>query len=150
MLRPISTSSASASSAPAPVHASAAAVLSTGETRAATIAATESVRAPQVSGNQTFRYNSFEFVYRQEIGRIVLVGQSPETGERVVQVPSEQALRAYERTAHVERQMERIQSTRASSAPELVSPQPAPQLAKALVAAVSGENHGSAVVSVSA
>jgi len=150
MLRPISTSSASASAAPGPVQASAAADLSTSETRAATIAATESVRAPQVSGNQTFRYNSFEFVYRQEIGRIVLVGQSPETGERVVQVPSEQALRAYARTAHVERQMDRIQSTRASSTPEPTTPQPAPQLAKALVAAVSGDNHGSAVVSVSA
>jgi hypothetical protein len=149
MLRPISTSSASASSAPAPVHASAAAVLSTGQTRAATIAAAEPVRASQVSGNQTFVYNSFEFVYRQEIGRIVLVGQSPETGERVVQVPSEQALRAYAHTAHVQRQMDRIQSKRASSTPEPTA-QPAPQLAKALVAAVSGENHGSAVVSVSA
>ncbi len=68
-----------------------------------------------------FRYNSFEFIYRQDIGRIVLIGQSPETGERVIQVPSEQVLRAYERTVRVERQMARIQagrSTAQSSAPQ--------------------------------
>lgn len=87
-----------------------------------------------------------------------MIGQSPETGERVIQVPSEQALQAYERTARVERQMDRIQGKRetaqrtseAQAAPQASAPQPAPQLAKALVAAVSGANHGSGVVSVSA
>jgi len=62
-------------------------------------------------------------------------------------VPSEQVLRAYERTVRVERQMQRMQNNR-STAPS--TPQPTPQLAKALVAAVSGENHGSGVVSLSA
>ena len=105
-----------------------------------------------------FRYNSFQFIYRQDIGRIVLIGQSPETGERVIQVPSEQVLRAYERTARVERQLARQQSDQSSSsapsgepAPSQPAPsQPAPQLAKALVAVVGGANQGSGVVSLSA
>lgn len=95
-----------------------------------------------------FRYNSFEFVYRQDIGRIVLIGQSPETGERVIQVPSEHALRAYERTVRAERQMARNQDRPAAA--QQATSAPAPQLAKALMAALSGDNHGSGVVSVSA
>jgi hypothetical protein len=155
MLRPISTSSASASSAPAPVHASAAAAFSANDARVTAVAAANSASAQQAgaaSAEQIFRYNSFEFIYRQDIGRIVLIGQSPETGERVVQVPSEQALRAYERTVRVERQLARIQNNQSSAQPSTPTPtpQPAPQLAKALVAAVSGDNHGSGVVSVSA
>ena len=102
-----------------------------------------------------FRYNSFQFIYRQDIGRIVLIGQSPETGERVIQVPSEQVLRAYERTARNERQVARQQGEQpsTSSSASSVEPsgsQPAPQLAKALVAAVGGANQGSGVVSLSA
>lgn len=104
-----------------------------------------------------FRYNSFQFIYRQDIGRIVLIGQSPETGERVIQVPSEQVLRAYERTARTERQMARQQGDQSSSSSSAAAPsvepagsQPAPQLAKALVAAVGGANQGSGVVSLSA
>jgi hypothetical protein len=125
----------------------------------AAVAAADSARAQQAGTNnaeQIFRFNGFEFVYRQDIGRIVLIGQSPETGERVIQVPSEQVLRAYEHTARVERQFARIQSSRASAQQEAsqgtpqATSQPAPQLAKALVAAVSGANHGSGVVSVSA
>ena len=160
MLRPVTTSSASASSAPLAVRAGAAATPSSQEAHAASVGAVQAPgpQAGAASADQTFRYNSFEFIYRQDIGRIVLVGQSPETGERVIQVPSEQALQAYERTVRVERQMARIQSNRETlqqaSAPQVApqpsAPRPAPQLAKALVAAVSGANHGSGVVSVSA
>ncbi len=155
MLRPITTSSASASSAPSTVQASAAANPSANGAQATTVAAAESARTQTgASGaEQMFRYNSFQFVYRQDIGRIVLIGQSPETGERVIQVPSEQVLRAYERTARNERQVARQQGDQASlSAPsaELAGSQPAPQLAKALAAAVGGANQGSGVVSLSA
>jgi len=149
MLRPVTTSSAAASSAPVAVHASAAADLSASEARATTVAAADFARGQQagaISAEQMLRYNSFQFIYRQDLGRIVLIGQSPETGERVVQVPSEQALRAYQRTVRVERE-QALNSTSQSPAP---ASQPAPQLAKALVAAVSGDNHGSGVVSVSA
>jgi hypothetical protein len=160
MLRPVTTSSASSSSAPLAVHAGAAATPSSQEGRAAAVAAagTPQAQGTVTNAHQTFRYNSFEFIYRQDIGRIVLIGQSPETGERVIQVPSEQALQAYERTARVERQMVRIQGKRETShqasAPHVATqpsaPQPAPQLARALVAAVGGTNNGSGVVSISA
>jgi hypothetical protein len=160
MLRPVTTSSASASSAPLAVHAGAAATPSSQQGHTAAVGSVEAARpqAGAANNDQTFRYNSFEFIYRQDIGRIVLVGQSPETGERVIQVPSEQALQAYERTARVERQMDRIQGNRETSrqasspqaAPQPSAPQPVPQLAKALAAAVGGANHGSGVVSVSA
>ena len=152
MLRPVTTSSASASSAPVAVHASAAANLSASETRASVAAA--KVEAGQQTGavnaEQMFRYNSFEFVYRQDIGRIVLIGQSPETGERVIQVPSEQALRVYEHAARLERQAQRSQGGRSSGATPSPSPQSSSGLTRALVAAVAGDNHGSGVVSVSA
>ena len=156
MLRPITTSSASASSAPSMVQASAAATLSANGAQATTVAAAEASRTQTgaSSAEQMLRYNSFQFIYRQDIGRIVLIGQSPETGERVIQVPSEQVLRAYERTVRVERQMARQQGDQApsSAAPfgEHAGSQPAPQLAKALVAAVGGANNGSGVVSLSA
>src|SRR5688500_15964642 len=134
MLRPITTSSASARSAPSSVQASAAATLSANGAQATTVAAAESARTQTgaSSAEQMFRYNSFQFIYRQDIGRIVLVGQSPETGERVIQVPSEQVLRAYERTARAQRQLARQQSGQSSPS--------ASQLAKALVAAVGGAN----------
>ena len=151
MVRPVTTSNASASSAPVAVRASAAATLSVGEARAAASEAVESAHAQQtgaINTDQMFRYNSYEFVYRQDIGRIVLIGQSPETGERVIQVPSEQVLRAYERTVRFERQLQRGPTSQSPTTQP--SPQPTPQLAKALVAAVSGDNHGSGVVSVSA
>src|SRR5262245_50388641 len=108
MLRPITTSSASASSAPVAVRASAAAELSASKSRANAIATADAAQAQQagaIKADEMFRYNSFEFVYRQDIGHIVLIGQNPETGERVVQVPSEQVLRAYARTVRIERQL---------------------------------------------
>jgi len=152
MLRPVTTTSASASNAPVAVHGNAAAEFSASEARAAAVAAAESARSQQagaISAEEMFRYNSFQFIYRQDIGKIVLIGQSPETGERVIQVPSEQALRAYQRTVRVEREQALSTNSQTSQAPA-PTPQPAPQLAKALVAAVSGDNHGSGVVSVSA
>jgi hypothetical protein len=151
MLRPITTSSASAGGAPTAVHASTATHLSPHDSRAAAIGAADSVQAQSGAANaeRMFRYNSFEFIYRQDIGRIVLVGQSPETGERVIQVPSEQALRAYERTLRVARQRAQTEGG-GGGAPLQAAPTPVPQLAKALVAAVSGENRGSGIVSVSA
>jgi hypothetical protein len=64
MLRPVTTSSASASSAPVAVHASAAADLSANEARASA-AAVKPVAGQQtgsVNAEQIGRYNSFEFV----------------------------------------------------------------------------------------
>jgi hypothetical protein len=152
MLRPITTSSASANAAPVAVQATTASNFAAQEGRASAIAATQSgqVQSGVGSADQTFRYNSFEFIYRQDIGRIVLVGQSPETGERVIQVPSEQALRAYERTARAERQLDRIQDAHGAAKQTRSASISAPQLPHALMAAVAGDNDGSGVVSVSA
>jgi hypothetical protein len=152
MLRPVTTSRASASSAPVAVHASAGADLSASTARGTVDAPkpADNQQASAIRADQMFRYNSFEFVYRQDIGRIVLIGQSPETGERVIQVPSEQALRVYEHAARMERQMQRSQTVRTSSSTGTSAPQSGAQLARAMAAAVSGDNHGSGVVSVSA
>src|SRR5689334_14535592 len=145
MLRPITTSSASANSAPVAVQATPAANLAAQEGRPTAVAAAGSAQSPTGVGSadQIFRYNSFEFIYRQDIGRIVLIGQSPETGERVVQVPSEQALRAYERTARAERQLDRIQDARATTPQTTSASVSMPQLPHALMAAVGGDNQGS-------
>ena len=116
--------------------------------------AAQQLSAPEPSA--IFRYNSFEFVYRQDIGRIILVGQSPETGERVVQVPSEQVLRAYEQTARAEKALNKSQKTSTPASPHVsAAPTPgggsAPQLAQTLTAAVGGEGtSSSAFVSISA
>jgi hypothetical protein len=151
MLRPITTSSASASSAPVAVRASAAADPAASESRASTMTTANSAQSQQggaIKADEMFRYNSYQFVYRQDVGRIVLVGQSPETGERVIQVPSEQVLRAYARIARIEKQ---VAPSRTDKSPESApTPQGSSQVSKALVAAVSGDNHGSGVISVSA
>ena len=59
---------------------------------AAADASTESVIA---SVDRAYRYNSFEFSYRQDFGKIVLLRQKPDTGEVVQQFPSEYYLRKY-------------------------------------------------------
>ena len=153
MLRPITTSSASAGAAPTAVHGSAAATLSPHQSRATAVGTVESAQPQAGAGNaeQMFRYNSFRFIYRQDVGRIVLIGQSPETGERVIQVPSEEALRAYERTERAERLLAKIQDSQAAGQQRTPTPSPPKaHLTSALAAAVAGDNDGSGVISVSA
>ncbi|MDY0870541.1 hypothetical protein [Dongia rigui] len=48
-----------------------------------------------LSVDRSYRYNSFEFSYRQDFGKIVLIRQRPDTGELVQQFPSEYYLRKY-------------------------------------------------------
>ncbi len=48
-----------------------------------------------LSVDRTYKYNSFEFSYRQDFGKIVLLRQKPDTGEVVQQFPSEYYLRKY-------------------------------------------------------
>lgn len=48
-----------------------------------------------LSVDRSYRYNSFEFSYRQDFGKIVLIRQKPDTGELVQQFPSEYYLRKY-------------------------------------------------------
>lgn len=42
-----------------------------------------------------FRYDSFRYLYRPDYGRVVLVGQNPETGRQISQIPSQRALQLY-------------------------------------------------------
>jgi hypothetical protein len=50
-----------------------------------------------------FRYNSFEFVYKQDFGKIVLLRQEPQTGNEIAQFPSEYYLQQYAATARAQR-----------------------------------------------
>jgi len=70
----------------------------------------ETAPVPVEAGNvdaPVYRYNSFEFRYRPDVGRVVLIGQSSETGERVTQLPSEQVLRAYAERMRAEKVRDR-------------------------------------------
>ncbi len=164
MLRAINAANGPVSAAPTPVRGAQAADLSLGAAQAAGPVAIEAPQAPvQAGGGPTFRYNSSEFVYRQDIGLIVLVGQSPETGERTIQIPSEEALRAYERTMRSEerasllaQQLQAKPEAAAVVAPSTApTPTPAPKVVslpsfRQAVAAVVSNTNSSGVVSVSA
>lgn len=166
MLRAINASNGPVSAAPNPVREAQAVDLQLGAAAQAP-APVEAVRAAPATAASvlSLRYNSTEFVYRQDIGRIVLIGQSPETGERTIQIPSEEALRAYERTMRSEERASLLaqqvqpqpqpqpQNTGTGVAPVAATPAPKaaplPNLQQA-VAAVFSANQNSAVVSVSA
>ncbi len=100
------------------------------ETAEATATAEAAVRAPSnqvvAAIGQALRYNSFEFSYRQDFGKIVLLRQKPDTGEVVQQFPSEYYLRKY---ADGERVAKNAQDNAADN------PAPAePQVASASIA----------------
>lgn len=159
MLRAITAATSSASAAPIPVREARAAAASAGvgsQPNAVTAVETSAPQASVAVNPQIFRYNSTEFVYRPDIGRIILIGQSPVTGERKLQIPSEEALRAYERTIRAEEQrasqaqVEPTFTPTPTPAPASTPKVPAlPSLSQALTAALGG-GQGSGVVSVSA
>jgi hypothetical protein len=132
-----------------------------------TAATQQAAAAPQATApssaaaSRVFLYNTTQFVYRQDIGRIVLIGQSPETGERTIQIPSEEALRAYERTMRSEEQksllngrqeQQQARYPQQTSQPASPAPKPValPDLAQAVSAVFGGANQNSAIVSISA
>lgn len=78
--------------------ASAAVVLSSDEAPVAT----RDLRVTNLA--ETLRYNSYEFSYRQDFGKIVLLRQEPETGELVQQFPSEYYLKKYAQSERVQRE----------------------------------------------
>jgi hypothetical protein len=54
-------------------------------------------------------YNAFEFVYRQDYGKIVLLEQNGQTGQEVTQIPTEYHLQQYaaqQRAQHVNQQQQ--------------------------------------------
>lgn len=163
MLRTITAATSSASAAPIPVReAQAAAASANAGSQPGAVTPVEPA-TPQVSLAATppvFRYNSTEFIYRQDIGRIILIGQSPVTGERKIQIPSEEALRAYERTLRADEQRsllapvvqaEPVEPKRAAApfATTTKAP-PVPNLSHALSAALGSSGPSSGAVDVSA
>jgi hypothetical protein len=53
---------------------------------------------PRVTTTPTqkaFAYNSFEFAYRSDFGKVILLQQNAETGQELTQVPTEYHLRQY-------------------------------------------------------
>lgn len=109
MLRGLEAAANRVSAASTPVKATLAAGLNPANTLEVPVSNEAKAPTPSVdTQGPAFRYNSFEFVYRQDVGRIVLVGQSPETGEKVLQVPSERALRAYVQSERVAAQLSHL------------------------------------------
>lgn len=163
MLRAMTAATSTASAAPLPVREAPAAAASaqTGP-EPSTVAPVQaaSVQSSLAAAPQVFRFNSTEFVYRQDIGRIILIGQSPVTGERKIQIPSEEALRAYERTIRAEEQRSLITpegkalpaEPKRAPAPFVGTPKPpvAPKLSQALSAALGGGDSSGGLVSLSA
>ncbi len=49
----------------------------------------------QTPEQKIFAYNSFEFTYRSDFGKVILLQQNVETGQEVTQVPTEYHLRQY-------------------------------------------------------
>lgn len=164
MLRGIAAATSPASAAPLPVREVQAAAASANSNSPPSVVASVESSGPQSSFSvapQDFRFNSTQFVYRQDIGRIILIGQSPVTGERKIQIPSEEALRAYERTIRAEEQRSllapqspvepSVGAVPEHSAAPVSAPGASAQLSlpQALTAVLGGGQSG-AVVSVSA
>lgn len=82
--------------------ASASAALSSATSAAAS--APQAVESKVVNLSETLRFNSFEFSYRQDFGKIVLLRQEPETGEVVQQFPTDYYLEKYAESERVTQQ----------------------------------------------
>jgi hypothetical protein len=163
MLRGIAAATSSASAAPIPVREAPAAAASANAGPQPSAVTPVELATPQGSlaaAPQVFRFNSTEFVYRQDIGRIILIGQSPVTGERKIQIPSEEALRAYERTIKADEQRSLLSpepkaepvEPKRTAAPFVTTPKapPLPSLPQALTAALGSGDPSSGAVDVSA
>jgi hypothetical protein len=128
MVNVVQSVGSGASSAALYVRASsAAAVLAADPVSAGAPEAVAAQPADQVvvPTSETYRYNSFEFSYRQDFGKIVLLRQRPDTGEVVQQFPSEYYLRKYADGERVVRAaVDTPQQQVASSAGEAVTEAP--------------------------
>lgn len=88
--------------------ASASAALAAADSDVQTVQAVEPpVETKVVNLSTTLKYNSFEFSYRQDFGKIVLLRQEPETGEVVQQFPTDYYLEKYAESERVTRQQSR-------------------------------------------
>jgi hypothetical protein len=163
MLRAMTAATSSASAAPIPVREAPAAAASANTGSQPSQVTPIAPAAPQGSlaaAPQVFRYSSTEFIYRQDIGRIILIGQNPVTGERKIQIPSEEALRAYERTIKADEQRTLLSpepkseptGPKRAAAPFVTTTKapPLPSLPQAMTAVVGSGDPSSGAVDVSA
>jgi hypothetical protein len=63
-------------------------------------------------------YNSVEFVYKQDYGKVVLLEQQPDTGQEITQVPSQYRLQQYAATVRDQRRTQLSRLLEAESAPQ--------------------------------
>jgi TolA-binding protein len=96
----------SASSAtPLSVRASAAAGILAQETSASPAQPSTQI-SDIISSNTDAKlplYNSIQFIYKQDYGRVVLLEQQPDTGQEITQVPSQYRLQQYQATIRAQR-----------------------------------------------
>jgi hypothetical protein len=59
--------------------------------------------APLVDDQKIPAYNAFQFSYRSDFGKVILLQQNVETGQEVTQVPTEYHLRQYAATQRAQR-----------------------------------------------
>src|SRR4051812_9341971 len=48
-------------------------------------------------------YNSIQFIYKQDYGKVVLLEQQPDTGQEITQIPSQYRLQQYAATIRAQR-----------------------------------------------
>jgi hypothetical protein len=70
-------------------------------------------------------YNAIEFSYRSDFGKIILLQQNVETGQEVLQIPTEYHLRQYAATQREQRVQLQQKLYRSAAAVEQTGPQPA-------------------------
>jgi len=97
------------------VSTSTATPLSVRASAAADILASQTVQAPAAPSQQISDvissgtdaklplYNSIEFIYKQDYGKVVLLEQQPDTGQEITQVPSQYRLQQYAATIRAQR-----------------------------------------------
>jgi len=71
-------------------------------------------------------YNAFEFTYRSDFGKVILLQQNVETGQELTQVPTEYHLRQYAATqrdqrVQLQQKLYKSSGAQAQSAPQTVA-----------------------------
>jgi hypothetical protein len=74
-----------------------------GNASSETPASTDAVTLPDQRASAVPTYNAFEFTYRSDYGKVILREQNVDTGQEVVQIPSEYHLQQYAATQRAQR-----------------------------------------------
>jgi hypothetical protein len=76
---------------------------------------------------KTFAYNAFEFTYRSDFGKIILLQQNVETGQELTQIPTEYHLRQYaatqrEQRVQLQQKLYKLAAAQPQEAPQTSAP----------------------------